>query len=284
MKIKARLVQFRHWLSVRRVGLLAGLVAALVMTLILLVLRTLFGAPTPSELIADRTAPFLPLPVFFVMLGAAGGYNNLKGFEVVSTILGQLAVGALGGAVYEQLLVPKSATASRFGRLVGSVRGGLFVAGMVLAAWVLSLLLFWPLFTTNYDGRAVEAARFGSMIGLLVAYASYGIIVPFAYGFVAKRRAEEASATPVQASGRRAFVLGGIGALLALGSGALLARLYRQATFFYDGMQYLGPDIQPITPNDRFYAVTKNIVDPHVMPSQWRLAVDGLVARHRFTT
>nr|MBA3240986.1 molybdopterin-dependent oxidoreductase [Acidobacteriota bacterium] len=42
-------------------------------------------------------------------------------------------------------------------------------------------------------------------------------------------------------------------------------------------MQYKGADVQAVTPNERFYVVTKNVVDPDVSPSLWRLEVTGLV-------
>src|SRR5258708_35142234 len=75
------------------------------------------------------------------------------------------------------------------------------------------------------------------------------------------------------AIGRRAFVLGTIG-LAAAGGGVGLARkLYRAATFSYDGTQYKGPIVQPITPNDLFYCVTKNVVDPAVNVDLWHLEI-----------
>jgi DMSO/TMAO reductase YedYZ molybdopterin-dependent catalytic subunit len=61
--------------------------------------------------------------------------------------------------------------------------------------------------------------------------------------------------------------------------------LYRAATFSYDGTQYKGRIVQPITPNEQFYCVTKNIVDPRVDVSLWHLEVNGLVqnpATYRF--
>jgi DMSO/TMAO reductase YedYZ molybdopterin-dependent catalytic subunit len=39
--------------------------------------------------------------------------------------------------------------------------------------------------------------------------------------------------------------------------------------------------VQPITPNARFYTVTKNIIDPDVKPSFWRFQVTGMVERPR---
>jgi DMSO/TMAO reductase YedYZ molybdopterin-dependent catalytic subunit len=76
---------------------------------------------------------------------------------------------------------------------------------------------------------------------------------------------------------RRAFVLGTIG-VAAIGGGMALARkLYRAATFTYDGTQYKGSIVQPITPNDLFYCVTKNVVDPRVNIDLWQLEIAGLV-------
>ena len=58
---------------------------------------------------------------------------------------------------------------------------------------------------------------------------------------------------------------------------ALARKLYRAATFSYDGTQYKGSIVQPITPNDLFYCVTKNVVDPKVNVDLWHLEIGGLV-------
>src|SRR5260370_7962658 len=77
--------------------------------------------------------------------------------------------------------------------------------------------------------------------------------------------------------GRRAFGLGKIG-LAADGGGVALARkLYHAAVFSYDGTEYKGPIVQPITPNDLFYCVTKNVIDPRVNVDLWHLEIGGLV-------
>ncbi|MBA3281848.1 MAG: molybdopterin-dependent oxidoreductase [Acidimicrobiia bacterium] len=73
--------------------------------------------------------------------------------------------------------------------------------------------------------------------------------------------------------------MGGVGAGLALATGGLGTSLFRRSTFGYDGMQYSGPGIQAITPNDKFYVVTKNVIDPRVQAAQWRLGIGGLVDR-----
>ncbi|HEX8281116.1 MAG TPA: molybdopterin-dependent oxidoreductase, partial [Chthoniobacterales bacterium] len=77
--------------------------------------------------------------------------------------------------------------------------------------------------------------------------------------------------------GRRALILGGLGVVVAGGGAALLRKLFQAATFSYDGTQYKGEIVQAITPNDQFYCVTKNVIDPRVDESIWRLDVVGLV-------
>jgi DMSO/TMAO reductase YedYZ molybdopterin-dependent catalytic subunit len=58
---------------------------------------------------------------------------------------------------------------------------------------------------------------------------------------------------------------------------ALIRRLNDRATFAYDGTALQRADVQPIAPNDRFYTVTKNVVDPDVALPVWRLQVGGQV-------
>ena len=81
--------------------------------------------------------------------------------------------------------------------------------------------------------------------------------------------------------GRRAFVLSALGILIAGGGAAVVRKLFRAATFSYDGTQYKGEIVRPITPNEQFYCVTKNVVDPVVEAARWRLEITGLVRTPR---
>lgn len=79
-------------------GLLAGFVAAIVMTAAMLLLAAL-GVATPLVIIGDRLSIFIPPGPFLSLMGKVGGYNHLKQLGVGSTIAGQLVVGAIGGAI-----------------------------------------------------------------------------------------------------------------------------------------------------------------------------------------
>src|SRR5712691_9591609 len=80
-------------------GLLAGFVAAIAMTVIMLLLGCL-GVATPLVIIGDRLSVFIPPGPFLSLMGKVGGYNHLKQLGVGSTIAGQLLFGAIGGAIF----------------------------------------------------------------------------------------------------------------------------------------------------------------------------------------
>src|SRR5215510_13441978 len=80
-------------------GLLAGFVAAVLMTTAMLLLANL-GVATPLVIIGDRLSVFIPPGPFLSLMGKVGGYNHLNQLGVGSTIAGQLVVGAIAGAIF----------------------------------------------------------------------------------------------------------------------------------------------------------------------------------------
>jgi len=244
-------------------GALIGLLAALGMTALMLALRVVLGLPTPSEMIADRLTAFIAIEQFFALLAQFGGYEGLKEAGGGGVIVGQLAVGVLGGVAFAE-----------YARTRG--KRWPFAAALVGVLWLVTVVLLLPNLSTNYRGLAPDSARVATLLSLAFTYAVYGLVLVAAWP-----RSNDVRGT---SSGRRAFVLSGVGALLAITTGGLLKQLADLATFAYDGLEYRGPDVQPITPNDRFYTVTKNIVDPDAVTVAWRLEIGGLVERPRTYT
>src|SRR6266508_1156811 len=80
-------------------GLIAGFVAAIAMTVVMLLLAC-FGVATPLVIIGDRLSVFISPGPFLSLMGKVGGYNHLKELGVGSTIAGQLLVGAIAGAIF----------------------------------------------------------------------------------------------------------------------------------------------------------------------------------------
>jgi DMSO/TMAO reductase YedYZ molybdopterin-dependent catalytic subunit len=248
-------------------GALTGLVAALGMTGLMLVLRTVLGLPTPSELVGDRLTAFISIQQFFALLGQFGGYEGLKQAGGGGVIVGQLAVGVLGGIAY--------AGYARTRRT-----GWLFAAVFVAVLWLVTAVLLWPNLSTNYRGLPPDYARISALVSLALSYAVYGLLLVAIWrlAWMPTNGVERTSPS------RRALFLGGVGALLAIATGGLVKQLADLATFAYDGLEYRGADLQPITPNDRFYTVTKNIVDPDPTTAVWRLEIAGLVENPRTYT
>jgi DMSO/TMAO reductase YedYZ molybdopterin-dependent catalytic subunit len=273
-------MESRRWLTILGTGFFAGLVASVLMTLLMALLRTGLGVATPAELIGDRLVPTLTIEAFFRLFHRFGGYNQLKQVGVISVLAGQLAVGALGGVLYAFVVERQRLRTLQPTGPLGSSRGGLrCVALFVGVLWLTTLGVLWPVLGTHYGGLPPGRATVVTTLGLLFSYAGYGCALLLAYGMSTRGASSGISSPLGQPLGRRAVLVGGLGGMAAVAAYALLRRLYQRATFSYDGTRYSGPDLQPMTPNDRFYVVTKNVIDPCVHRSVWRLEVRGLVKR-----
>ncbi|MFN2452626.1 MAG: molybdopterin-dependent oxidoreductase [Pyrinomonadaceae bacterium] len=263
-------------------GILAGLIAALLMSFVFILLRNVFGIATPSELIGDRVASALPVDKFLKLLSTAGGYNQLKQLGFASAIVGQLVVGGLGGLLYAFIVERARAKApDQTGRFGTNRSGLLFIAFFVIALWLVSLLMLWPVLGTHYRGLPPSPATLINAAALLISYAICGVALIIFYGLITRPEPLRHPSPDNRPTARRAVLVAGAGAVIAVGLGALLRRLYNQATFSYDGTKYLGTDLQFITPNDKFYVVTKNVIDPRVERGNWQLEITGMVDRSR---
>jgi DMSO/TMAO reductase YedYZ molybdopterin-dependent catalytic subunit len=247
-------------------GLLAGLVAGVVMTIAMLLLPAL-GVATPLVIIGDRLSVFIPPGPFLSLMGRVGGYNHLKQLGVGSTIAGQLLVSAIGGAILG-LFVRRNPS-----RIQATWTMSIFV----LLPVVVFAIALWPVLGTSYIGLPIEVARLVTLIGFALCVFLFERTLVTGFQFLTMRKISKENYEFTPALGRRAFVLGTIGLAAAGGGVALVRKLYRAATFSYDGTQYKGSIVQPITPNDLFYCVTKNVVDPKVNVDLWHLEIGGLV-------
>jgi len=252
-------------------GSLAGLVAGIAMTTAMLLLAWVVGVATPIVLIGDRISVFLPAGPFLSIMGKVGGYNHLKQLGVGSTMAGQLLIGAIAGAIFGLLIRRRSGLRATVAT----------ISIFVLAPIVVVALALWPVLGTSYRGFPIDTARLTTLIGLALCFFTFERTLVAGFHFLtrARRASEDRDFSP--AIGRRTLVLSGIGLLVAGGGAAVLRKLYHAATFSYDGLQYKGRIVQSITPNDQFYCVTKNVVDPRVNVRLWHLEINGLVENPR---
>jgi DMSO/TMAO reductase YedYZ molybdopterin-dependent catalytic subunit len=255
-------------------GILAGLVAGIAMTMAMLFLAW-FGIATPLAIIGDRLSVFIKPGPFLKLMGQVGGYNHLKQLGIGSTVAGQLFFSMLGGAVFGLLMRRNSR------RRVTAWTMSIFV---VLPVTAIAILL-WPVLGTSYIGFPISSARLITLIGFALSVLVFERTLVGGFRFLTRPAGETGAAEFSPPIGRRALILGGLGVLVAGGGAGLLRKLYHAATFSYDGTQYKGLIVQPITPNGLFYCVTKNVIDPRVNVDLWHLEVNGLVqnrATYRF--
>jgi DMSO/TMAO reductase YedYZ molybdopterin-dependent catalytic subunit len=270
-------------------GLTAGVFAGLAMLLTMALLRMLFGWPTPTELIFDRLFPLLTVEFFISSLVKAGGYTPLKLQGVFGALAGQIVVAGIGGVIYALYLRRRIPDVKRPNdRALLDPRGWSLIVPGVLAATVLFIVLLWPTLITNYRGLPPATARLIAALEMLISFSVCGFGIMFFYGLLDRprlspiARPNEQPAAP--SVGLRRFLALGIGAAVAITLGGLLRRFFAIGTFGYDGRQYGGPKVQkitPIRPEDEFYQVSKNLVDPNVARDSWRLDIIGQVENPR---
>ena len=258
-------------------GALAGLFAALAMTLLMGATRFFLGIPTPAEMLGDVFIPTLNLDQFFMLINRFNGGSGIKQVGIGSVLLGQIVAGTVVGAIYGVL-------AARDGERGKRARRFIIAAGVV--AWLATTLPLYMVLNTNYRGLPPGPATVLTIVGLLLTYAFFALVITFAYRLLT---ASPAVATPEAAPapagiGRRALIGGGATIVVAAATGGMVRAFYDRSTLGYDGTRYRGADVQAITPNERFYTVTKNILDPDVARPFWRLQIDGLVANARTFT
>jgi DMSO/TMAO reductase YedYZ molybdopterin-dependent catalytic subunit len=245
--------------------------------------RYWLGISPPPESVPDRIAPLLSIDTFFSLFGKYGGYDGLKKFGILSGIRALAGVGAVVGIVFALLMESRWARQSRR-RWLGTPRvawGAMF--GAVLVVWIGFVAFLWPVLPANYRGVPYTQARVLSIVALLAWYALFALTLMLVYRACIARAAAPAREGSTRTSatlGRRAILAAAAGAVLTLPVYGLMRRMYDRATFSYDGTPYSGTDIEPITPTDRFYTVTKNVVDPDVDRDLWRLEIRGAVDRN----
>src|SRR6266403_1117304 len=247
-------------------SLLAGFVAGIVMTTSMLLLAAV-GVGTPLVIIGDRLSVFIPPGPFLSLLGRVGGYNHLKQLGVGSTIAGQLLVAAIAGALFGLLVRRNPARVSAMWTI------SIFIV-LPVVAFAIAL---WPVLGTSYVGLPIDAARLVTLVGFALCVFLFERTLVTGFQFLATRKIGKHEYEFTPAIGRRAFVLSAIGLAVTGGGVALGRKLYRVATFSYDGTQYKGRIVEPITPNELFYCVTKNVVDPKVNVDLWHLELNGLL-------
>lgn len=275
-------------------ALAAGALGSLAAIVVMGLLRVTWGTLTLPELLGNRILPLLNTGQFVQLLVTFAPHQ--KTGPLALTLLGQFVLGALLGPLYARLA---RSHASITGRLP-SRRAWLTVLGMVAAMELLAALIFWPVLTAGIFGDPLDSARLRTLVAVLLTFAAYGAVTALADHWLRHAWAPwlgRSTRLPMEAapSEREAARIGRRDALIAAGAavvafaagtsvlGRIVTAYFARANLAYEGHGTPAP-VTPITPADKFYVVSQNVLDPTVSADRWRLEVTGHVRQPRSWT
>jgi len=241
----------------------AGVVAGIGALLLTFLLR-LFGIGVfLPELAVDFAVGRVPGEVESWFIRTLGeGAKALAVFVAIAVFLGLYGIAATFFRRFERWVPHRWGVIALY----------TFAHGLIALLVVLPLLGGGFLGASTYQG--VGAAVFSQLAGgwiyaAILDYLLVDVRAKFPQGF-----------NPTRRQFLKWTVIGSIAAVLILyGLGSVSRRIQRLAFPSVAAMV-----AKEVTPNSEFYVVTKNVIDPVVDASSWRLAVDGLVQAPRAYT
>ncbi len=285
-------------------GFVAGLVAGLIASGLMLVLSVWLGGVSLPEVFGSALTQLMPPPLFDFLHMLIGG--DAKHYLFYGIFAGQCLVFALAGGL--SALIFGSA---RFAR--NSAPGQLrWFDGLLLAALLMLLtgFIFLPLTGVGIFGSLLVIGPVNTLLSLAVVGVVFGLLFVGTHNWLLLRNLQkQGSATVEQIEEgrssrrelvRRGLILLGIGTLGVLAwrfisggsatggvaSSSLLNRYKSKVTPptpNYGNFQAAAGLSSEVTSNDQYYVVSKNLFsDPVVNGKTWHMTIHGLVD-HPFT-
>ena len=296
------------------IGFGAGVVAAALMGVAMLVVRMAAGVPSYPELIGNALTSNVPIALFNLSTGTLGTETKPLLFSII--VLCMVAVGGLLGLLYTRRLCRPDQ--GWRGLLFPAVRLG----GIV---WLVLMLVLSPLVGAGVLGISLRGGPTGYLLtGLLLcgiyAAALAGMTAALRSAFIphAADPSKPKKAAQIARDERRRALLHNIAigaAVVSLGGLAVQVRRFafhsvpgtsapdatspdeptavqqQAAAIAQVARAQVGPSTDPafatvasklpaeVTDADHFYVISKNFSDPVVHSERWKIDVNGLVER-----
>jgi DMSO/TMAO reductase YedYZ molybdopterin-dependent catalytic subunit len=256
--------------NARRLGFAAGVIAAAVMLVAIVVLRVLSGVPSLLEVVAEGILMNMPGALFSAVLDSL--QHAAKPLFYAAVGIGALIVGGFLGRLFAA-----TPTWTQVAKIVGGV-------------WLVTGLGVYTVLGAGIFGQHLQAGPIWHGVSLLVVVGVFGLALLESYALLA-RRAVQVAGTPDP--GRRTLLRSAAVAVAATIATGSVWRLMSgadsggsDAVPNASGAEAAAPNAAPfdlkdmtpeVTPTPDFYTVSKNFIDPSVAVGGWRLKIDGLV-------
>ena len=251
-----------------RWGLVSGGAAGVLMLLAALAIRFVWGVSSITELAADWFTLALPgrtVDWFLETLSVSA-----KPLMFAGLASAQLIAAALAGAGYARWATLRPAS---------PVMEFMRALAFGTAAWLVSLVTLVPAFGGGFFATNVLGSSVTFVFSTLASFLVYGAVL--GYMFASAGRADAAQ----EPGSRRAFLKrAAILAAIAVAGVYGVRWLFSQAGENMSSSsthRVRGVLSSEVTPNELFYTVSKNFIDPDVRLSEWSLAIEGLVDKPR---
>ena len=261
-----------------RAGLLAGLGAGAAMGFFSVVVRFGLDAPFIQEIMTDKLLELTPPALFEFFLERLGSYA--KPLLFLCLTLTMIPFGGAVGGVY--------------GRLAGRLSEADFQPSpwhslfLTAGLWALFCFAAAPIAGVGIFGREALGGGVNYTLAAFVTAGVYGMAMPWLFARLtpASAAVDDAPRAPTPGETRRVFlrrvvVWSAVVGVVAFGLRTVSGGISRMSL---SAGNPIPPGQMPpaVTPNEDFYVVSKNVLDPelHVEGADgsevWRLQMDGL--------
>ena len=242
-------------------GLAVGFIAGLIMTVFLVALRFALDTPVILEVLADWLTKITPAVIFDFVLERF--QVSAKPLMFVGLLVGQVVVGAALGLSY-----------ARYSSRLLFEEWDRWQRGLLIAVvlWLGIMVVVTPVIGAGLFGVSLPEGPWGYLVTTFLALAAYGVSLTQLH-YIALTRGHCGHDL-----GRREFIQRAAFFTVLVAAGGFAVRtIARSVSSVTPSRVFTNPGELPpeVTPNGEFYEVSKNIVNPRVNVSGWKLELAG---------
>ena len=264
---------------------LSGAIATVALLAVYFVARFIWQIPALPEAVIESILSFIPPALFEAVIQIFGTLAKTLNFYAI--LIGMVGVGGLFGLLYGRLLGLLGAKDSSGGTPTALLYG-LGIGGLL---WLVHSVTISPFVERGFFGMDASSPAIAAVAIDIIAYLAFGFVLAYVRQPFVVEDSETASEGVLSRRSLAPLAVSG----LALGGAYALKRSFAaqaQAIFnepskettvsdsgetlpiFQQGFEGLEP---LVTPNDQFYVISKNNIDPTVDVKDWSLTITGMV-------